>query len=200
MLCNNPNNEEVFVGVDECGRGPLAGPVVAAAVVWNPDFVHEHIALIKDSKKLSKTQLEYLSEFIKENALDYSIAFEDNHVIDKLNILRATHKAMHRALSALDIDFDHILVDGNCFTKYCDKNHTCVIGGDDKYISIAAASIIAKTARDAYMCELDAKYPQYKWVKNNGYGTKEHIDAIERFGITEYHRVSFAPCNKYRLL
>ena len=113
MLQNNPNLDEIFVGVDECGRGCLAGPVVAAAVIWNPEFIHEDIEFMKDSKKVSKKKREYLLEFIKENAIDYGIAFIDNNEIDKINILKASHKAMHDALNQLQIDFDHILVDGN---------------------------------------------------------------------------------------
>ena len=194
MLHNNPNNHEVFVGVDECGRGSLAGPVVAAAVVWNPDFQHENNRYIRDSKKLTKHQREDIASFIKDNAIDYSVAFVDNHEIDRVNILNATHIAMHNALSSLNVDFDHILVDGNSFPTFKDKKHTCVIKGDDKYMCIAAASIIAKTERDSYMENLCLMYPEYKWGKNAGYGTKEHMLAIKNNGITSYHRTSFSPC------
>jgi ribonuclease HII len=197
MLRNNPNHEEIFVGVDECGRGPLAGPVVAAAVIWNPDLVHENNHLIRDSKKLTKKQREMLTDFIKDNAIDYSIAFVDNHVIDKINILNATHKAMHDALSGLRVDFDHILVDGNSFPCYKGKNHTCVVKGDNTFLSIAAASIIAKTTRDKYMEDLSKMFPEYKWGKNSGYGTKEHLEAIKEYGITDYHRTSFSPCSSF---
>lgn len=194
MLENNPNNDEIFVGVDECGRGCLAGPVVAAAVIWNPIFQDENVSMIRDSKKLSKTQRLLLSDFIKDNAIDYSISFIDNNIIDNVNILKATHLAMHNAISQLQLDFDHILVDGNSFPKYKDKVHTCIVQGDNKFISIAAASIIAKVARDEYMTNLGSMHPEYKWQKNVGYGTREHIEAIEKFGVTNYHRISFSPC------
>jgi ribonuclease HII len=195
MLLNNPNNEEVFVGVDECGRGCLAGPVVAAAVVWNPLTTDHEIHEICDSKKItSKKKRDTLADFIRENAVDYSISFVNNETIDEMNILRASHKAMIDALTSLSVNYDHVLVDGNSFPGVTNKKHTCVVGGDNKYLCIAAASILAKTTRDSYMEELSKLFPEYKWDKNVGYGTKEHLEAIKQHGITQYHRLSFAPC------
>lgn len=197
MLLNNPNNDEVFVGVDECGRGCLAGPVVAAAVIWNPMTTGEQVAEICDSKKItSKKKRESLAEFIRDNAIDYAIAFVGNETIDEINILRASHKAMLDALSKLNVNFDHVLVDGNMFPGVPGgtKKHTCVVGGDNKYLCIAAASILAKTARDQYMEDLSKMFPAYKWEKNVGYGTKEHMLAINDHGVTPYHRLSFSPC------
>lgn len=197
MLRNNPNNNSIYVGIDCVGEGSLVGPVFAAAVIWNPDFEHEDNELIRDSKKLSKKKREILADFIKENAIDYSIAFIDNETIDKHNILNAAHMAMHKALSALNVDFEHILVDGNSFPQYKDKKHTCVIKGDNTYLIIAAASILAKTARDKYITDLSELHPEYNWHTNMGYGTNEHIEAIKTYGLTKYHRISFAPCSSY---
>jgi ribonuclease HII len=197
MLGNNPNNESIFVGIDCVGEGSLCGPVVAAVVIWNPNLEDENLQFIRDSKKLSKKKRELLADFIKENAIDYSITFIDNETIDKYNILNATHMAMHKALSILEVDFDHILVDGNRFPKYKNKDHTCVIHGDNIYLIIAAASILAKTARDEYMSNLSKMYTKYNWNTNMGYGTKKHIEAIKLHGLTKYHRISFAPCSSY---
>ena len=202
MLRNNPTDDRVYVGVDEAGRGCLAGPVVAAAVIWNPDMSNEHpeyghlVRQIRDSKKLSQRKRHELAEFIKGNAIDYSFAIVDNVQIDNLNILKATHKAMHDAILTLKVDVDHILVDGNSFPQYKNKKHSCIVKGDDTYICIAAASIIAKTTRDDIMKSLASIHPEYKWHKNYGYGTKEHIDAIHACGVTKYHRVSFYPCSE----
>lgn len=196
MLQNN-KLDKVYVSIDEAGRGPLAGPVVCAAVIWNPLVEGDLLEEIKDSKKiLSPSKREALYDFIIENAIDYSIIFIDNDVIDNINILEAVYLGMHRALDALDVNFDHILVDGNKFKKYKDVEHTCIVKGDAKMISIAAASILAKVARDRYMVDL-AKidcYARYFWRKNMGYGTKEHMDAIRKYGLTKYHRRSFKPC------
>lgn len=197
MLRNNPDINFIYVGIDCVGEGSLSGPVFAAAVIWNPDFEHENNELIQDSKKLSKKKREILADFIKENAVDYSIAFVDNVTIDKYNILNATHMAMHKALSALNVDFEHILVDGNRFPQYKEKKHTCVVQGDNTYLIIASASILAKTARDEYMMNLSQIHPEYNWHTNMGYGTKKHINAIKTHGLTKYHRISFAPCSYY---
>lgn len=195
MLKNNPSNDHIYVGVDEVGRGCLSGPVVAAAVIWNPELEHEYMKYIRDSKKINKVKREMVAEFIKENAIDYSISFINNEIIDNINILNATYMAMHKALDELTVDFEHILVDGNRFTKYNknnkNKDHTCVIKGDDTYLCIAASSIIAKVARDEYMTKLSLEYPEYKWDKNMGYGTKDHICAIKTHGLTSYHRKTF---------
>lgn len=196
-MLKSTDNNYIFVGIDEVGRGCLSGPVVAAAVIWNPDLEDENLKFIRDSKKLSKKKREFLTSFIKENAVEYNISFIDNEIIDKCNILNATHIAMHHALSKLNVEFDHILVDGNSFPKYKDKDHTCVVQGDNTYLIIAAASILAKTARDEYMSELSKIYPQYNWNTNMGYGTKSHIEAIKQIGLTKYHRISFAPCSSY---
>lgn len=201
MLQNNPTTDQIYVGCDEVGRGCLAGPVVAAVVIWNPELTNDHpeyghiVSQIRDSKKISKKLRDELTEFIKSNSIDYSITFIDNVTIDSINILNATYKAMHESLDKLKVDFDHILVDGNRFPKYKNKQHTCVVKGDDTYICIAAASILAKTARDNFMTELDSMFPEYKWKNNMGYGTKAHIDAIRDNGITKYHRISFYPCS-----
>lgn len=201
MLRNNPTTDKVYVGIDEAGRGCLAGPVVAAAVIWNPEYNYENpdfgqiIMQIKDSKKLSQKKRYELAEFIRNHSVDYAIAVVDNTVIDNINILQATHKAMHEACSRLRVDFDNILVDGNSFPIYKNKQHTCVIRGDDTYICIAAASILAKTTRDDMMKDIANIHPEYKWQKNYGYGTSEHINAIKEHGVTKYHRVSFYPCS-----
>jgi ribonuclease HII len=196
MLRNTTNNN-IFVGCDCVGEGSCIGPVVSAVVIWNPTFEDENLKFIQDSKKISKKQRELLADFIKENAIDYSISFIDNETIDKYNILNAAHMAMHKALSTLNVDFDHILVDGNKFPKYKDKDHTCIVKGDNTYLIIAAASILAKTARDEYINNLSIIHPEYNWDTNMGYGTKKHLEAIKNHGLTRYHRVSFAPCSSY---
>ncbi len=183
----------IEVGIDEAGRGCYAGPVVAAAVIWSNEVVGELDGYIKDSKKLSATKRYQLAEYIRENAVDWSVTFVNNHVIDQKNILNATYQAMHESLDKLIVPFDHIIVDGNRFKKYKNIDHTCIIKGDDKYISIAAASILAKESRDEYMKQLANydEYKIYKWHKNFGYGTQEHRDAITIFGLTDMHRKSF---------
>lgn len=202
MLATSPNDDIVYVGVDEAGRGCLCGPVVAAAVIWNPKISCNHeelgsvVCKIRDSKQISKRLRHELADFIKENVVDYAISFIDNKVIDEINILNSTHKAMHNACHELIVDFDHILVDGNSFPKFKDYNHTCVVKGDDTFICIAAASILAKTARDDYMQEVSAQHPQYHWNTNAGYGTKDHVQAIKEYGLTELHRMSFYPCSQ----
>lgn len=178
-------------GVDECGRGCLAGPVVAAAVVWPNDY-GEFDHMIKDSKKLSHQQRANLIGYIKDRALDWSIAFVDAKEVDRINILRATFKAMHGALDQLTVPFECVLVDGNRFDGYRDISHECIEKGDNTYISIAAASILAKEARDKYMRTQAEKYDvSYGWKKNVGYGTAEHIAAIGKLGLTDMHRVTF---------
>lgn len=183
-------------GVDEAGRGALCGPVVAAAVVWNPEYDEEwddFIEDIKDSKLLTTNKRKYLSEKIKEYALDWSISFVDNHVIDEKNILQATYDAMHHCIGQLVIPVENILVDGNRFREYPGITHSCVVKGDNKYVSIAAASILAKVARDEYMLDLASKeeFKEYQWEKNLGYGTKAHMTTIAKKGPTPYHRLSF---------
>lgn len=174
-------------GVDEVGRGALCGPVVAAAVVWGDEDALD----IRDSKLLSPVRRKELAEYIKENAIDWSVSFIDNTVIDEKNILEATYDAMHHALDQLLIPIEHILVDGNAFRPYPGVSHTSVVKGDNTYVSIAAASILAKVARDAHMAEMVASYPAYGWAKNSGYGTAQHFAALKEHGLTPLHRKSF---------
>jgi ribonuclease HII len=176
------------VGTDEAGRGCLAGPVVAAAVILPKGFSNE---LLNDSKKLNETQREKLRPIIEKEALAYGVAFVFQEEIDQLNILRASITAMHRAIDKLDIVPEFISVDGNKFVKYKNIPHQTVVKGDGKYLNIAAASILAKTYRDAYMEKLHQEFPNYNWKKNKGYPTKEHRDAIRAFGSCEHHRKSF---------
>jgi ribonuclease HII len=190
MLLPFATEGRIECGVDEAGRGALAGPVVAAAVIWDPNVNHEGI---RDSKKLTPRKREEMEKFIKANALYCSVCFVDNKDIDAYNILNATYKAMHGALELVNdsVPFDHILVDGNRFKPFKAIPHTCVIKGDDKYMSIAAASILAKTARDRYMQTIECEYPVYQWKKNLGYGTRAHMQAIQTYGPCKYHRMTF---------
>jgi len=178
----------VEAGCDEAGRGCLAGPVFAAAVIWPENLTHPYL---NDSKKLSEKQRNELRIFIESNAQAYAVAQLEAPDIDKLNILKASILAMHKALAGLNPTPGHILIDGNRFYPYQKIPHTCVVKGDSKYYSIAAASILAKTWRDQYMETLHHKYPQYNWKKNKGYPTAEHRKAIIDHGITLYHRRSF---------
>ena len=175
-------------GIDEAGRGSLAGPVTAAAVILGKDLRNKDL---NDSKKLSPKKRLELKKYIEKNALAYSVAFVNSSHIDKNNILNSTFKAMHMSLKGLDIEPNFILVDGNLFKPYRDLKHKCIIKGDQQYQNIAAASILAKTYRDEYMSNLHIKFPEYDWIKNKGYGTKYHIDMIKKFGRTKYHRKSF---------
>ena len=175
-------------GVDEAGRGSLAGPVVAAAVILGRNFKGKNL---DDSKKLSKSKRLELKKIIEKNALAYSVAFVSSYQIDKNNILNSTFIAMHKSIEGLNIEPDFILVDGNLFKSYRDLEYKCIIKGDQKYQNIAAASILAKTYRDEYMSNLHIKFPEYNWIKNKGYGTKFHIDMITKFVRTKYHRKSF---------
>ena len=175
-------------GVDEAGRGSLAGPVTAAAVILGKNFKGKNL---DDSKKLSQSKRLELKKLIEKNALAYSVAFVSPYEIDKNNILNSTFNAMHKSIEGLNIEPDFILVDGNLFKPYRDLKYKCIIKGDQKYQNIAAASILAKTYRDEYMSNLHVKFPEYNWIKNKGYGTKFHIDMITKFGITKYHRKSF---------
>jgi ribonuclease HII len=181
-------NNLVEVGVDEAGRGCLSGPICSASVILPKDYKSD---LIKDSKKLSDKKRRLAFEEIKENALDWSYSLVSSKDIDRLNIQKATYKSMHEALSMLKIKPNLILVDGNIFEQYGDIDFKTIIKGDDKYYSIAAASIVAKVIRDDYMILKHEEYPNYDWVNNKGYGSKKHIDKIKEFGVTEEHRVSF---------
>lgn len=175
-------------GTDEAGRGCLAGPVVAAAVIFEKDY---HNKDINDSKKLTHKQRFGLVEIIEKEALSFAVAFVSPAQIDKINILNASILAMHESLLKLSPQPEFILVDGNRFKPYKDIQHLCVVKGDAKYLSIAAASILAKTYRDRYMAELHDKFPQYNWTQNKGYPTSEHRNAIRLHGATEHHRRSF---------
>ena len=176
------------VGCDEAGRGCLAGPVVASAVILPKGLIIEGL---NDSKKLTSNKREYLSKLIKESALAWGIGTVSSKEIDKINILNASFLAMHRALDKLNKDFKLILVDGPYFNKYKTKNHICIIKGDGKIDSIAAASIIAKDHRDKLMISLGDRFKEYKWQKNKGYPTREHRKALKKHGTTNFHRKSF---------
>ena len=178
----------IEAGCDEAGRGCLAGPVFAAAVILPENFKND---FLDDSKKLSKKKRNELRKIIEEQATAWAVASVDNHEIDKINILNASILAMHRAIEKLKVQPDFLLIDGNKFKIYKDIPHKCIVKGDGKYLSIAAASVLAKTHRDEFMCKLDKKFPQYKWNKNKGYPTRKHKKAISEFGITKYHRISF---------
>ena len=178
----------VEAGCDEVGRGCLCGPVVAAAVILDDNFEQN---LVNDSKKLNfKTRLE-LNDYIKNNVKDYAIAELSPEFIDQHNILNASIHAMHNALDKLTIRPELILVDGNKFHPYNFIPHQCIIKGDSKVLSIAAASILAKNYRDQLMIQLHEEFPEYGWNKNMGYATKVHIEALKKFGPTKYHRQSF---------
>ncbi len=175
-------------GCDEAGRGCLAGPVFAAAVILPSDFSCEEL---NDSKKLTERMRYNLRPFIEENALDWAVGVVSPQEIDEINILKASFLAMHRALNQLKLRPNHLIIDGNRFTPYNDVPHHCIVKGDGKYLSIAAASVLAKTYRDDFMVKIDADYPDYQWKKNKGYPTKDHRLAIERHGATPHHRQSF---------
>jgi ribonuclease HII len=176
-------------GIDEAGRGCYAGPVVAAAVILPADFYHP---LLNDSKQLKEKERYLLRPLIEAAALAWSYAFVSCEEIDRINILQATYKAMHQAISGLEVLPELLLVDGNRFKPFKGIEHQCIIGGDGRYASIAAASILAKTYRDDYMQNLHKEFPAYGWNKNKGYGTAVHRDAIETNGLCKHHRKSFA--------
>jgi ribonuclease HII len=182
------HNKFIEAGLDEAGRGCFAGPVFAAAVILPHDFYHP---LLNDSKQLTKEQREELRPVIEKESLSYAVAKVDNEEIDKINILQASFKAMHTALKKLDRKPELLLIDGNRFKKHRNYPHHCIIKGDGIYASIAAASVLAKTYRDAYMVKLHKKYKMYAWDNNKGYGTREHRSAIEQHGLCPYHRKSF---------
>ncbi len=178
----------IEAGLDEAGRGCLAGPVFAAAVILPPDF---HNEMLNDSKQLSEKKRYLLREVIEREAVAWAVASADNREIDQMNILRASILAMHRAVDNLKVRPEELIVDGNRFYKYRDLPHTTIVKGDGKYMSIAAASILAKTYRDDFMKEAHERYPQYHWDSNKGYPAKSHRDAIRQFGTTPLHRLSF---------
>lgn len=178
----------IEAGCDEAGRGCLCGPVFAAAVILPPDFYNE---TLNDSKQLSAESRYALRPVLEAEALCWAIGQVSEREIDQINILNASILAMHRALEQLKIQPEHILVDGNRFKPYGFVPYQTVVHGDALYASIAAASVLAKTYRDDYMLRLDQEYPQYGWAKNKGYPTKQHREAILRYGLTPYHRTTF---------
>lgn len=178
----------VEAGCDEAGRGCLAGPVVAAAVILPSGFEND---LLNDSKKLSEKQRQKLRPIIEEEALAWAVEMVFNEEIDQVNILNASFLAMNRAVQKLKVIPEHLLIDGNRFRPQSDIPFTCMIKGDGRFYSIAAASVLAKTYRDEWMEKIHGEYPQYDWAKNKGYPTKKHRAAISEFGITKYHRLSF---------
>lgn len=182
----------VEAGCDEAGRGCLAGNVFAAAVILPGDFKNE---LLNDSKKLNEKQRYMLREIIEKEAVCWAVGIATHEEIDRINILNASILAMHRALDGLKVRPQHIIVDGNRFKPYKSVRSETVVKGDGKFMSIAAASILAKTYRDDYMNRLADEYPQYGWKKNKGYPTKTHREAILKYGVTPYHRLSFTLVN-----
>lgn len=188
MLLPYLHKELIEAGCDEAGRGCLAGAVYAASVILPADYKNE---LLNDSKKLTENQRYKLREVIERDALAWAVGVVLPEEIDKINILNASFLAMHRAIDRLVLRPQHLLIDGNRFNRYPDIPHTTVVKGDGKYLSIAAASVLAKTYRDDYMNRLHEEYPMYDWKDNKGYPTKKHRDAIHRYGVTPYHRMSF---------
>lgn len=188
MLLPYLHPELIEAGCDEAGRGCLAGAVYAAAVILPHDF---HNELLNDSKQLSEKQRYALREVIEKEAVAWAVGVVTPEEIDKINILNASFLAMHRAIDGLKVRPQHLLIDGNRFNKYQNLPHTTIVKGDGKYLSIAAASILAKTYRDDYMKELHEAYPQYDWKGNKGYPTPKHRAAIAQYGITPYHRKTF---------
>lgn len=188
MLLPYLNKELIEAGCDEAGRGCLAGAVYAAAVILPTDYVNERL---NDSKKLTEHQRYALREEIERDALAWAVGVVLPAEIDKINILNASFLAMHRAIDQLSIRPQHLLIDGNRFNKYHDVPHTTVVKGDGKFLSIAAASVLAKTYRDDYMNKLHEEYPMYDWKGNKGYPTKKHREAIAKYGTTPYHRMTF---------
>lgn len=188
MLKSSHTIDLIEAGCDEVGRGCLAGPVVAAAVILPKNYSHE---ILNDSKQLNKEERLILTQEIQRDAISWGIAEVSNEEIDKINILNASFKAMHRALDKLTTKPNLLLIDGNRFQPYGDVKFECVIKGDATYLSIAAASVLAKTYRDELMEKLSEEYPGYAWESNVGYPTVEHRDGIRSLGITPYHRRSF---------
>ena len=188
MLQAYLHKELVEAGIDEAGRGCYAGPVVAAAVILPSGFFHP---LLNDSKLLNEKQRDTLRPVIEKESLAFAVAFIENTVIDEVNILQATYKAMHKAVATLNKTPEFLLVDGNRFLPYPKIRHQCIIKGDGKYASIAAASILAKTYRDEFMRSIHSDFPFYGWNKNKGYGTAFHRQAIAQNGLCRYHRKSF---------
>lgn len=188
MLKEYKQGKALVAGCDEAGRGCLAGPVFAAAVILPPRFKHP---LLNDSKKMKESDRDLLAEEIKEKSIAYAIAMCDHEEIDRINILKASFLAMHRAVDQLKKRPELLLIDGNRFTPYPGLPHQCVVGGDGIYTCIAAASVLAKTSRDAYMMELHRQFPQYGWDRNKAYATQSHREALTKFGYSPVHRKTF---------
>ncbi|SOU86107.1 ribonuclease HII [Tenacibaculum dicentrarchi] len=188
MLKLNYSQYKLETGTDEAGRGCLSGPVVAAAVILPENFKHD---LLNDSKQLSEKKRQELRPYIEKHALAYGVAFISHQEVDEINVLQASITGMHRSIAKLSVQPEFIIVDGNKFKPYKDIPHETIVKGDAKFMSIAAASVLAKTYRDEYMEKIHKEYPQYNWKKNKGYPTKEHRNAIREFGITPYHRKTF---------
>ncbi|MBR2262063.1 MAG: ribonuclease HII [Paludibacteraceae bacterium] len=188
MLLPFYKENQIEAGCDEAGRGCLAGPVFAAAVILPIDFCND---LLNDSKQLTEKQRYMLRPIIEEQAIAWAVGIVSAKEIDKINILNASFLAMHRAVDQLTVRPDFLIIDGNRFRPYDKIPHQCIVKGDGKYMSIAAASVLAKTYRDDYMNSIDKDYPMYLWKQNKGYPTKAHRDAIKSFGPCEHHRMSF---------
>jgi ribonuclease HII len=188
MLLSRYQHEFIEAGCDEAGRGCLAGPVFAAAVILPVDFDH---SLLNDSKQLTEAIRYELRVEIEEKAIAYAVASVDNYEIDKINILNASFLAMHRAIEKLSIIPQFLIIDGNRFNKYQKVPHQCIVEGDGKYFSIAAASVLAKTYRDDYMKQIAEEHPGYDWHSNKGYPTVKHRKAVLKMGFTPYHRLTF---------
>jgi ribonuclease HII len=188
MLKQYQREGVIEAGCDEAGRGCLAGDVYAAAVILPPDFTNE---LLNDSKQLNESQRYQLREVIEQEAIAWAVGIVTAEEIDKINILRASILAMHRAIDALKVRPEHLLIDGNKFNPYPGITHNTVVKGDATYMSIAAASILAKTYRDDYMLRIAKEYPMYDWQSNKGYPTAKHRAAIREYGTTPYHRMTF---------
>lgn len=188
MLSARYQYEFLEAGCDEAGRGCLAGPVFAAAVILPPDFDHQ---LLNDSKQVTEEIRYRLRAEIEEKAVAYAVASVDNLEIDEINILNASFLAMHRAIEKLNLEPQFLIIDGNRFKKYRNIPHECIIKGDGKYFSIAAASILAKTYRDDYMMQIAVEHPEYDWHTNKGYPTTKHRETVMKIGFTPYHRRTF---------
>ncbi|MBL3656511.1 ribonuclease HII [Fulvivirga sediminis] len=188
MLLSFFSEDKIEAGCDEAGRGCLAGPVVAAAVVLPHDYKHK---VLNDSKQLSRKQREAIRLDVEKEAIAWAVSFVDNNEIDEVNILNASFLAMNRAVDQLETQPELLLIDGNRYKPHNEIPFECIIKGDGKYLSIAAASILAKTYRDEYMYKLAKEFPAYQWESNVGYPTKNHREAIRSHGVTDYHRKSF---------
>ena len=188
MNLNSYNKKLIVCGCDEAGRGALAGPVFAAAVILPKNFYHP---LLNDSKKISEKTRSLLRVFIEKNAVSWAVAKVSPNRIDKINILNASIEAMHKAIKKINYKIDLLIIDGNRFKDYGEIKHKCIIKGDSKYHSIASASILAKTHRDDYMRKIYTNEPLFNWIKNKGYPTKEHKLKIKENGLTKYHRKTF---------